>query len=325
MLAGFPSKAATALCTFAYCAGPGSDPVLFEGATSGRIVPARGDNKFGWDPIFEPDGTGLTSVTPRLYPVKSPWTEELRDGTAGTPRCRRSRRTGCRIGTRRSTSSGVSCKSSSSDNRIARLSMLPSPPLFPSRLVSTRLVLVRSQLRLLFPALLATSPRLRVVHLPSRRVVSDGVAMKSETDSPWCACPGSRACPLRRSPESRRWPAATPCSTLQRPTCRRVRLYQRPGRGLKGGRGGDAQDFGTEGDRLEVVARQRRGHARGLPGAVGPERQDGDGRAPGLRQLPVIRITKRGDSQIEEEGLAASVQVHSLPTSHREGEPPFTQ
>jgi len=60
MLAGFDDKAATAICTFAYCAGPDAEPMLFEGTTLGRIVPARGPNKFGWDPIFEVDGAGKT-------------------------------------------------------------------------------------------------------------------------------------------------------------------------------------------------------------------------------------------------------------------------
>ncbi|VDC00012.1 unnamed protein product [Peniophora sp. CBMAI 1063] len=61
MLHGFSSTAAWALCTFAYCAGPGSEPVLFEGRTDGRIVPARGPAKFGWDPVFEPvEGEGKT-------------------------------------------------------------------------------------------------------------------------------------------------------------------------------------------------------------------------------------------------------------------------
>lgn len=61
MLAGFEDKGADATCTFAYCPGPGGEPVLFEGRTAGRIVPARGDNDFGWDPIFEPaEGGGLT-------------------------------------------------------------------------------------------------------------------------------------------------------------------------------------------------------------------------------------------------------------------------
>lgn len=48
MLQGFENKDATALCTFGYCSGPGAEPILFEGATEGRIVPARGDNQFGW-------------------------------------------------------------------------------------------------------------------------------------------------------------------------------------------------------------------------------------------------------------------------------------
>ncbi|KAI0311786.1 inosine triphosphate pyrophosphatase-like protein, partial [Amylostereum chailletii] len=60
LLAGFPSKSAWALCTFAFCAGPGSDPVLFEGRTDGRIVPARGEGRFGWDPVFEAEDTGKT-------------------------------------------------------------------------------------------------------------------------------------------------------------------------------------------------------------------------------------------------------------------------
>ncbi|GJN87774.1 hypothetical protein Rhopal_000729-T1 [Rhodotorula paludigena] len=61
MLAGFSSKRATAICTFAYSAGPGSEPVLFEGTTEGKIVPARGPTHFGWDPVFEPDeGEGRT-------------------------------------------------------------------------------------------------------------------------------------------------------------------------------------------------------------------------------------------------------------------------
>lgn len=47
MLAGFPSKAATAICTFAYSSGPGAEPVIFEGTTQGHIVPARGETRFG--------------------------------------------------------------------------------------------------------------------------------------------------------------------------------------------------------------------------------------------------------------------------------------
>ncbi|KAA1136788.1 nucleoside triphosphate pyrophosphohydrolase ham1 [Puccinia graminis f. sp. tritici] len=59
MLQGFSSTEATALCTFAYCE-PGKEPILFEGATEGNIVPARGPTNFGWDPIVEVSGTGMT-------------------------------------------------------------------------------------------------------------------------------------------------------------------------------------------------------------------------------------------------------------------------
>ncbi|KAF4619179.1 hypothetical protein D9613_004863 [Agrocybe pediades] len=60
MLVGFDTKAAEAVCTFAYSAGPGTEPIIFEGRTEGTIVPARGPKVFGWDAIFEPNGTGLT-------------------------------------------------------------------------------------------------------------------------------------------------------------------------------------------------------------------------------------------------------------------------
>ncbi|KAK2465887.1 hypothetical protein APHAL10511_001528 [Amanita phalloides] len=60
MLAGFDTKEARAICTFAYSAGPGTEPLLFEGHTEGTIVQARGPKVFGWDAVFEPHGTGLT-------------------------------------------------------------------------------------------------------------------------------------------------------------------------------------------------------------------------------------------------------------------------
>ncbi|KAJ1918209.1 acetyl-coenzyme A synthetase 2 [Mycoemilia scoparia] len=56
MLCGFEDKSGYALCTFAYCSGPGHDPILFEGKTHGTIVPPRGPTTFGWDPVFQPDG-----------------------------------------------------------------------------------------------------------------------------------------------------------------------------------------------------------------------------------------------------------------------------
>ncbi|RAL60157.1 hypothetical protein DID88_000782 [Monilinia fructigena] len=56
MLASFPDKSAQAVCTFAYSEGPGHEPIIFQGRTDGKIVPARGPTAFGWDPIFEYEG-----------------------------------------------------------------------------------------------------------------------------------------------------------------------------------------------------------------------------------------------------------------------------
>lgn len=47
MLVGFEDKSAQAVCTFAYCEGPGHEPIIFQGRTSGKIVPARGPTTFG--------------------------------------------------------------------------------------------------------------------------------------------------------------------------------------------------------------------------------------------------------------------------------------
>ncbi|EKM59906.1 uncharacterized protein PHACADRAFT_138261 [Phanerochaete carnosa HHB-10118-sp] len=60
LLQGFPTNNAWALCTFAYSDGPGTEPIIFEGRVNGRIVPPRGAEKFGWNPIFEVEGTGKT-------------------------------------------------------------------------------------------------------------------------------------------------------------------------------------------------------------------------------------------------------------------------
>ncbi|KAI9741848.1 MAG: hypothetical protein M1834_000236 [Cirrosporium novae-zelandiae] len=32
------------------------EPLIFQGRTPGKIVPARGVAKFGFDPVFQPDG-----------------------------------------------------------------------------------------------------------------------------------------------------------------------------------------------------------------------------------------------------------------------------
>lgn len=56
MLAGFDDKSAQAVCTFAYCEGPGHEPVLFQGRTDGKLVESRGSTVFGWDSCFEYNG-----------------------------------------------------------------------------------------------------------------------------------------------------------------------------------------------------------------------------------------------------------------------------
>lgn len=47
MLEGFEDKSAQAVCTFAYCEGPGHEPVLFQGRTDGKLVQSRGPTVFG--------------------------------------------------------------------------------------------------------------------------------------------------------------------------------------------------------------------------------------------------------------------------------------
>lgn len=56
MLAAYEDKSAQAVCTFAYCAGPGKETMLFEGRIDGKIVPPRGKPFFGWGPVFEYEG-----------------------------------------------------------------------------------------------------------------------------------------------------------------------------------------------------------------------------------------------------------------------------
>ncbi|KAH7122693.1 inosine triphosphate pyrophosphatase [Dendryphion nanum] len=56
LLSGFPDKSAQAVCTFAYSAGPGHEPVLFQGRTDGKLVESRGSTVFGWDSCFEYEG-----------------------------------------------------------------------------------------------------------------------------------------------------------------------------------------------------------------------------------------------------------------------------
>lgn len=56
ILAAYPDKSATAVCTLAFCPAPHADPVLFTGSCHGRIVAPEAGRGFGWDSIFVPDG-----------------------------------------------------------------------------------------------------------------------------------------------------------------------------------------------------------------------------------------------------------------------------
>ncbi|KAJ4851306.1 hypothetical protein Tsubulata_010185 [Turnera subulata] len=56
LLMAYDDKSAYALCAFSFALGPDAEPITFLGKTPGKIVPARGPNDFGWDPVFQPDG-----------------------------------------------------------------------------------------------------------------------------------------------------------------------------------------------------------------------------------------------------------------------------
>ncbi|XP_026407571.1 inosine triphosphate pyrophosphatase [Papaver somniferum] len=60
LLLAYEDKSAYAMCVFSLALGPNTEPITFLGKTMGKIVPARGPNDFGWDPIFQPDGYDLT-------------------------------------------------------------------------------------------------------------------------------------------------------------------------------------------------------------------------------------------------------------------------
>ena len=56
MVQNFDDKTAYAQCTFAFCEGPEAEPQIFVGKCQGEIVEPRGENMFGWDPVFQPEG-----------------------------------------------------------------------------------------------------------------------------------------------------------------------------------------------------------------------------------------------------------------------------
>jgi len=54
LLAGFKDKRAKMICYIGYCE-PGKKPITFHGITEGKIVKARGNRHFGFDPVFQPE------------------------------------------------------------------------------------------------------------------------------------------------------------------------------------------------------------------------------------------------------------------------------
>lgn len=56
LIMAYEDKSAYAMCIFSLALGPNVEPITFVGKTLGKIVPAKGPNDFGWDPIFQPDG-----------------------------------------------------------------------------------------------------------------------------------------------------------------------------------------------------------------------------------------------------------------------------
>ncbi|MBF0287179.1 MAG: RdgB/HAM1 family non-canonical purine NTP pyrophosphatase [SAR324 cluster bacterium] len=57
-LSCFEEKAAKAVCALGYTDGQAIH--IFQGSVKGKIVSPRGDNGFGWDCIFQPEGSLLT-------------------------------------------------------------------------------------------------------------------------------------------------------------------------------------------------------------------------------------------------------------------------
>ncbi|GKT24607.1 putative multi-domain containing protein [Aduncisulcus paluster] len=60
VLDGFEDRSATAVASFAYCAGPGEEVKLFIGKCDGSITKEAHGSGFGWDPVFLPKGKKQT-------------------------------------------------------------------------------------------------------------------------------------------------------------------------------------------------------------------------------------------------------------------------
>ena len=71
MISGFDDKSAKAVCTLAYCEGPESEPMVFQGVTDGTIVMPRGPLNFGWDPIFQPNHPSMLTFAEMDSSIKN--------------------------------------------------------------------------------------------------------------------------------------------------------------------------------------------------------------------------------------------------------------
>jgi len=56
MLDGYEDKSAYCQCVVGFCPGPGAEPHLFVGRTSGKMREPQGAGGFGWDAVFVPEG-----------------------------------------------------------------------------------------------------------------------------------------------------------------------------------------------------------------------------------------------------------------------------
>lgn len=59
LLEGFEDKSCYIKSSIGFCK-PGEEPKVFAGRVDGTIVPPRGTNGFGFDPVFQPEGFNKT-------------------------------------------------------------------------------------------------------------------------------------------------------------------------------------------------------------------------------------------------------------------------
>ena len=62
LLKDYDDKSAFAQSCIAFSPGPGAVPLVFSGVCNGTIVSPRGGSGFGWDAVFQPEGSAETFV-----------------------------------------------------------------------------------------------------------------------------------------------------------------------------------------------------------------------------------------------------------------------